>query len=204
MRFNYDKSLKAVLVHEGGYVNHPDDPGGATNRGITQKVYDAYRQRIGLGVRSVKLLADDEMKAIYRKQYWETVKGDDLPAGIDYCVFDFGVNSGPSRAIKYLQTALGVDPDGIIGQITLRAAEEADPRVIINAICDRRMEFLRGLETFGTFGRGWTARVAGVRQMALALAADDVFPVPKPPDVQPIDKKPEVFSFWTWLKSLFG
>ena len=179
MRDNFEKSLKAVLVHEGGYVNHPADPGGATARGITQATYDAYRKRLGLGVRSVKMLADDELRDIYRKQYWDMVKGDELPSGVDYAVFDFAVNSGPGRAIRYLQTVLGVESDGIIGMVTLRAADEMDERIAINALCDRRMTFLRNLSTFGTFGKGWTARVSGVRSMALAMADEPVIVPPK-------------------------
>jgi lysozyme family protein len=178
MRANYEKSLSAVLKHEGGYVNHPADPGGATNKGITQKVYDAYRQRLGLGVRSVKLLADDEMRDIYKKQYWDVVRGDDLPDGVDFAVFDFGVNSGPSRAVKFLQMGLGVKVDGIPGVVTLRAAEESDPRIIINAICDKRLEFLKNLPHWETFKNGWRSRVAGVRAMALSMAADDNFKKP--------------------------
>lgn len=181
MRSNFESSLKAVLVHEGGFSNHPDDPGGATMRGVTQRVYDAYRQRMGLGTRTVKLLADDELRDIYKKQYWDAVRGDELPSGIDYCVFDFAVNSGPVRAVKYLQMALGIAVDGVAGQQTLRAAEEAAPNIIVTAICDRRMHFLKNLSTFPTFGRGWTKRVDGVRKLALEMAD---MPAPKPfPDV---------------------
>lgn len=186
MRDNFEKSLKAVLVHEGGWSNHKLDPGGQTMRGVTQAVYDAYRRRLGLGVRSVKFLADDELRDIYRKQYWDTIKGDELPHGVDYAVFDFAVNSGPSRAARYLQTVLGVASDGVIGQITLRAAEEMDERITINGLCDRRMAFLRGLPTWETFGKGWASRVSGVRSMALGMVAG--------PNVvhQPLDVEPPV------------
>ena len=103
MKANFDKSLALVLVHEGGYVNHPKDPGGATNRGVTQAVYDAYRKTRGKAGQSVKFITDEEVNAIYKFQYWDRVQGDLLPAGLDYAVFDFAVNSGVGRASKYLQ-----------------------------------------------------------------------------------------------------
>jgi lysozyme family protein len=183
MNLNYPKALAAVLKHEGGYVNHPADPGGATNKGITQAVYDAYRKRLGLFSRSVKMIDDAELQAIYRKQYWEMIRGDELPTGIDYAVFDFAVNSGVSRAAKYLQMTLGVKADGIIGQITLKAAEEAEPRIIINEICDRRMDFLMGLSTWRVFGTGWKGRVAGVRALAIDMLSAS--PVPDEPAKEP-------------------
>ena len=205
MRQNFERSLAAVLKHEGGFANHPDDPGGATMKGVTQAVYDAYRRRLGLFTRTVKLIADDELRDIYRKQYWLAVHGDELPSGIDYCVFDFAVNSGPGRAIKHLQMALGVTADGIIGQITLRAAEEADPAVIIAGVCDRRMFFLRNLSTFATFGKGWTARVNGVRTLAKEMARNGATFVPdgetiKVPTPQPVAKAGLWRRFWAWLK----
>ncbi len=169
MKNTFPAALKAVLAHEGGYVNHPKDPGGATNKGVTQAVYDAFRKRSGLPVKSVRSISDYEVATIYRKQYWDAVKGDDLPAGVDYAVFDYAVNSGVSRATEALQKALGVNADGVIGQITLHAAETADRLKIINLICDGRMAFLRRLSTFKTFGKGWTSRVSGVRAKALAL-----------------------------------
>jgi len=184
MKANYQPSLAAVLKHEGGYVNHPKDPGGETNKGVTKAVYDEFRDRNKLPRRSVKYIADDEVQAIYRKQYWDVVKGDDLPSGVDYCVFDFAVNSGPNRAAKYLQMALGVTPDGQVGPATLAAAKQADPKITINAICNDRMNFLRNLSTFDTFGKGWTSRVSGVRAMALGMANMTVT-FPPPPDIEP-------------------
>jgi lysozyme family protein len=203
MQTSYGWALKAVLTHEGGYSNNPADPGGATMRGVTQAVYDAYRRRLGLGVRSVKFLADDELQAIYRKQYWDAVKSDELPSGLDYCVFDFAVNSGPLRAARYLQTAVGTQPDGVIGLVTLHAAENADPKVVIHAICDKRLEFLQGLPDWHTFGKGWAARVSGVRALALAMTGGT--PVVKtadaPPVVPVVASEP---SFWGWLRGWLG
>lgn len=197
MRANYEASLDAVLKHEGGYVNHPKDPGGATNKGVTQAVYDGYRKRNGLRTLSVKSIADHEVGTIYKTQYWDAVRGDDLPSGIDYCTFDFAVNSGPGRSVRFLQEILGVMPDGLVGNITLAAAKDADSKDAINRVCDKRMAFLKGLPTWGTFGKGWTSRVAGVRALALAMAAkppekpvEPVSPVPVPeakkPRVSPV------------------
>lgn len=161
MRENYFLAKKWMLVHEGGFVDHPKDPGGATNLGVTQRVYDAYRSRHGIPTRSVSKITDQEVGDIYRKQYWDAVRGDDLPAGVDYAVFDFAVNSGPSRAIKELQKVLGVTADGIIGQVTLSAAEGAIATHVVNALCHNRLAFMKRLKHWGTFGKGWTRRVMG-------------------------------------------
>lgn len=168
MNNNFEKALALVLEHEGGYVDHPKDPGGATNKGVTQAVYDAYRKVRGRGHMSVKFITDEELRAIYKFQYWDKVQGDFLPSGLDYAVFDFAVNSGVTRAAKYLQAVLGVAQDGQIGARTLAAI--TGPVKTIKALCDRRMSFLRNLRTFLTFGRGWTRRVTEVRAHALDMA----------------------------------
>jgi lysozyme family protein len=168
MNNNFEKALALVLEHEGGYVNHPKDPGGATNRGVTQAVYDAYRKVRGRGPQSVKFITYDELRAIYKFQYWDKVHGDFLPIGLDYAVFDFAVNSGVGRASKSLQAVLGVAQDGQIGARTLAAI--TSPVKTINALCDRRIGFLRNLRTFMTFGKGWTRRVKDVRAHALEMA----------------------------------
>ena len=168
MQNNFEKALALVLEHEGGYVNHPKDPGGATMRGVTQAVYDAYRKVRGRPSQSVKFITDEELRAIYKFQYWDKVHGDFLPTGLDYAMFEFAVNSGVGRASKYLQAVLGVAQDGQIGARTLAAI--TNPVSIINALLDRRMGFLRNLRTFLTFGKGWTRRVHGVRAKALDMA----------------------------------
>lgn len=168
MNGNFERALALVLKHEGGYVNHPKDPGGATNRGVTQAVYDAYRKMRGRGTMSVKFITGEELRAIYKFQYWDRVQGDFLPAGLDYAVFDFAVNSGVGRASKSLQAVLGVAQDGQIGARTLAAIHSST--AVINALCDRRIGFLRNLKTFLTFGKGWTRRVADVRAEALEMA----------------------------------
>lgn len=185
---NYKPSLSLVLAHEGGYVNHPKDPGGATNKGVTQAVYDSYRKVKGLPPQTVKLIISNEVAEIYQKQYWRQVKGDDLPAGLDYAVFDFGVNSGVSRAARYLQRLVGVPDDGVIGNQTLAAVYEAarkDEEKLIATYCANRLAFLKSLATFATFGKGWTRRVigyqpgiqktdSGVLDYAIFMARDDM------------------------------
>ena len=161
MKQNYLIIQPWVLAYEGGFVNHPKDPGGATNQGITQRTYDAYRRRIGHATQSVRLIDNVERDTIYRVQYWDAIRGDDLPSGVDAAVYDFAVNSGPSRAAKYLQRIAGVKQDGVIGLQTLDAVARMDSTQVIGRLCVDRMAFLRGLPTWGTFGTGWTRRVMG-------------------------------------------
>lgn len=163
--------LPRVLKHEGGYSNHPNDPGGPTNRGVTQKVYDAYRAKRGLAIRSVKDITDHEIADIYRRQYWDAVRGDDLPIGVDYAAFDYAVNSGPGRAAKALQVVVGVTPDGAIGEVTLAALGKRQASDVAGALCDRRLAFLRSLRTWKTFQRGWGNRVADVKHVSVREAA---------------------------------
>ncbi|RWB66588.1 glycoside hydrolase family 108 protein [Mesorhizobium sp.] len=172
------EALARVLAHEGDYSNHPDDPGGATMKGVTQRVYDAYRKSKGLGTRSVRLITNAELYDIYDRQYWDAVKGDDLPAGIDYVLFDGAVNSGPKQSIIWLQRALGPlykgRVDGTMGFTTIAAVNAVnDQDALIDRICDQRLAFMRRLKTWPTFGRGWSARVAEVRAIGKAWATSD-------------------------------
>lgn len=167
---NFAASLAHVIASEGGYVCDPKDNGGATNQGITQAVYDLWRVDHGQAKRSVRLLDPNETEAIYRKRYWDACRCDDLPAGVDYVVFDYAVNSGPVRACKSLQQAVGVPADGQIGPVTLAAVAKADPRRIINAVCAEREAFLERLPTYSHFGRGWSHRVASVEMTARGMA----------------------------------
>lgn len=172
------QSLALVLVHEGGYSNHPQDPGGATMKGVTQRVYDAYRKRKGLATRSVKGIQKNELFDIYDLQYWDAVKGDQLPDGVDYVVFDGAVNSGVSQSVKWLQRALGPlykgNIDGNLGQGTLAALAAVNNHdALIDRICDQRMAFLRALKTWPVFGKGWSDRVRDVRAAGKAWASGD-------------------------------
>lgn len=184
-------AMRWLLAHEGGFVNHPKDPGGATNRGVTQRVYDAFRDRAGAPRQSVRGIKADEIAEIYAAQYWRPVRADDLPAGLDYAVFDFAVNSGVKRAAIELQRILGVKADGVIGEVTLAAVARADVFDLIGRLCDRRIEFCKGLDHWPTFGKGWTARVMGefsgwqaddigVIDRAIALASGEAGGVPSP------------------------
>lgn len=171
MMGEFDRALAKVLVHEGGYVNHPQDPGGATNQGVTQRVYDDYRKTMGLRAQPVRLLSNAERDAIYRMRYWALIKGDSLPAGVSYVVFDGAVNSGVSQSVKWLQRALGVPADGVIGPQTINAAKSHENHdALVAKICELRMAFLKALKTFKTFGKGWTRRVDGVRAVGQAWA----------------------------------
>lgn len=182
MNANFARALPLVLRHEGGFVNHPSDPGGATNKGITIATFRKWVKRNGT-VADLKAITDQQVAKIYRKHYWDKVKGDDLPAGIDYVTFDFAVNSGPRRAAKFLQEVLRVKADGVIGPVTIEAARRAPAINVIHALCDRRLDFLRRLKTWPVFKDGWQARVLGVRNDALHMAAQAAptpSPLPKP------------------------
>jgi lysozyme family protein len=171
VKANFSPSLGLVLCHEGGYVHDRRDPGGATNKGVTQRVYDDWRRSKGLEPRSVRSLEQTEVEAIYRKLYWDRIRGDELPSGVDYAAFDFAVNSGTNRAARYLQRAVGVTDDGQIGPMTLAAVANTNPRNIIGRLCAARQDFLETLSTFPTFGGGWTRRVSEVERTAMGMAA---------------------------------
>jgi lysozyme family protein len=169
----FDACLAEVLRHEGGYVDHPADPGGATNMGITHQTLARWRKVSpwwNLAEAEVRTLAREEAAAIYKAEYWDICRAGEMPAGVDLALFDFAVNSGPDRAIRTLQRVLNVASDGIAGPRTLAAVTRADARTVVEALCDSRLDFLKGLSTFATFGRGWSNRVAAVRAAALASA----------------------------------
>ncbi|HRE19771.1 MAG TPA: glycoside hydrolase family 108 protein [Rhabdaerophilum sp.] len=169
MKATFDHALAVVLGHEGGYVDHPADPGGATNFGITLATLSRWR---GMEVTKadVRALERDEAAAIYRARYWDAVRGDELPVGVDLTLFDFAVNSGPSRAISTLQEVLGVVVDGRIGPVTMEALGTQPPIALVKEICARRLVFLRRLATFPVFGRGWTRRIENIAREAGNLA----------------------------------
>ena len=162
----FDEALEHLLKHEGGWVNHPSDPGGETHMGVTKRVWEEW---VGHPVKTMKTLTPSDVAPLYKKKYWDRVKGDDLPAGVAYCVFDAGVNSGTGRAAKWLQEAVGAVPDGAIGPKTLDAILDANPEDVIIKMCDIRQSFLEGLKTFEVFGKGWTRRVNEVRETSLKM-----------------------------------
>ena len=165
MQANYDKCLETILHHEGGYVNHPKDPGGETNLGVTKRVYEEFG-----GTKDMKELTVEDVAPIYKKGYWDKMKGDDLPSGLDLCVFDFGVNAGPGRSAKYLQTMIGTVADGGIGPNTLKAVdayvEEHGIEKAVENFQEARQGYYEKLSTFDTFGKGWTRRVTETTELA--------------------------------------
>ena len=169
MKENFESCLKSVLHHEGGYVNHPSDPGGMTNLGVTKRVWEEW---VGHEVdeKTMRALTPEIVGPMYKAKYWDKIKGDDLPAGVDYCVFDAAINSGPGRAAKWLQAAVGVEPDGGIGPKTLQAVAGMDANELVSAYNDRRLSFLHDLPTWPTFGKGWARRVAEVKAAGLDMA----------------------------------
>lgn len=172
---NFNKSLQLVLKSEGGFVNLKADPGGATNLGITLANFRAYIEPTGT-IDDLKNLTAEQAGVCYRREYWDAVAGDDLPDGVDYATMDFAVNSGPSRAAKYLQATVGVAQDGSIGPATIAAVKAKPAGVTIDALCDARLAYLKRIKDdkgnllWLTFGKGWSSRVASVRRDALLMS----------------------------------
>lgn len=196
MRENFDKSLPVTLRFEGGWSNHPRDPGGVTLEGIIQRVYDGFRDRNGKPRRPLTAQMRGqpdwivERNAIYRQQYWNAVRGDELPAGIDLVVFDGAVNSGPYQSIKWLQRALGIEADGHLGESTLAALNRCgDHDVLIANIASRRLGMLRNLSTWNDFGKGWSSRVSSVKAIGQAWATGSVGPQPVEAHIERGDAK---------------
>lgn len=169
MNTNFELSLKMLLKHEGGYVNHSRDPGGRTNLGVTQRAWEEYTGR-KVDEQEMRDLTVEQVTPFYKTRYWNLVRGDELPAGVDYCAFDVAVNSGVGRAVRFLQLASGVVADGLIGPGTMNAIAKADPKELVKKICNERREFLHRLDTFDTFGKGWMRRVSDVERVALEMA----------------------------------
>jgi lysozyme family protein len=169
MKENFDEALAAVLHHEGGFVNHPKDPGGMTNLGVTKRVWEEW---VGHDVdeQAMRALTPEVVGPMYKVKYWDKIKGDDLPDGVDYIVFDAAVNSGPGRAAKWLQAAVGASVDGAIGAGTLKAVADFPAANLIHAYQAKRLEFLQNLPTWETFGKGWGRRVAEVSSTAQTFA----------------------------------
>lgn len=189
----FERAMKVLAIHEGGYSNHPNDPGGATMKGVTQRTYDAYRRRIGQPKQAVRAIRDTEVYAIYKGQYWDAIRADDLPEGVAYCVFDAAVNSGSGRAVRWLQEIIGAKVDGVVGNETITKAADLDPVFLIDEYCDRRFAYMKRLQHWSTFKVGWTRRVREVRAQAKDWAAHRVVDVSKVPP-QPKADGPEKIS----------
>ncbi len=166
---SYDEALRRLLVHEGGYTNHPNDPGGPTNFGITIGDYRRYVKPDATAA-DVRAMRIEDATAIYRSKYWNALRCDALPAGLDYALFDYGVNSGTSRAAKVLQRVVGFPDDGRVSDALLAAVRKRPARDLIAQVCDERLAFLKRLKTWPVFGAGWGRRVLEVRAAALAMS----------------------------------
>jgi lysozyme family protein len=169
VRENFAEALQHVLEHEGGYVFHKDDPGGMTNLGVTKRVWEEW---VGHPVdeKAMRSLTPAQVAPLYKRKYWDKIKGDDLPDGVDYVVFDAAVNSGTGRAAKWLQACVSVEVDGDIGPKTLAAVKAFDANQLIEDYAKRRLSFLMDLQHWKTFGKGWTRRVAEVQKTGLDMA----------------------------------
>ncbi len=168
MEKNFDLSLRMLLKHEGGYVNHPRDPGGETNHGVTRNVWERW---VGRPVKDgeMKNLTQEDVAPVYKEQYWNRLKGDLLPGGLDFFLFDWGVNSGTSRSAKALQGIIGATQDGGIGPNTLKKLSDYDTKEVLHKMHDKRQGFYEGLNTFDTFGKGWTRRNKEALEQSLEL-----------------------------------
>jgi lysozyme family protein len=166
----FAECVTVVLKHEGGFVDHPRDPGGATKFGITLRTLRDWRGDDSLTADAVRDLTEAEAREIYLARYWNPVRGDELPPGVDLAVFDWAVHGGVGRAARDLQAVLGVTVDGAIGRQTIAAAQRADAHEVIRGICERRLNHLRSRPHWDSFGRGWERRVRAIEEAALARA----------------------------------
>jgi lysozyme family protein len=168
MNQNWQKALEAVLHHEGGFVNHPKDPGGMTNLGCTKAVWEEWTGHT-VDEKAMRCLTPADVSPLYKRKYWDKVAGDELPTGIDYCCFDTAINSGPGRAIKLLQGCVGTVVDGALGPKTLAAVRASNQSELVQAYAQARLAFLQSLPTWDTFGKGWGRRVKEMEQTALNM-----------------------------------
>lgn len=169
MKQNFDHSLEMLLHHEGGFVNHPKDPGGVTNLGVTKKVFEKWVGR-EVSVDEMKALTPTDVAPIYKKNYWDKLRADDLPAGLDFAAFDWGVNSGTGRPAKVIQKYISAKQDGVIGAKSLALVAENDPSKMIQYLYEQRQKFYERLKTFDTFGQGWTRRNQETLKAAMEMA----------------------------------
>ena len=172
MRGNFDTAFREVLVHDGGFTDDPKDPGGMSKLGVTRRDYEAW---IGYPVseRIMRELTPGKVRAFYKVRFWDVVRGDELPPGLDVCVFDFAVNTSPARAVRYLQRLVGAVDDGVAGDATVAAAAQRaslmDVGVMIASYQDGRRDYHRMLPTFAATGRASLRRVDDVEKTALRL-----------------------------------
>lgn len=229
---NFDKCLKLLLKHEGGWADNPKDPGGATMKGVTLKTFRALVKKDATKD-DLRRITDAQLAVIYRREYWDKVLGAELPSGVDHAVFDFAVNSGPRRAIEHLQSAVGARVDGRIGPATLAATRALPAPKVIDAILASREAFMRRARhpktkalLWPTFGKGWTARLKRIRAEATELAKAEVVKDPvvvpatttegdqavvilpkdagAPPPAAPVPQVPVTRNGWAALIAIIG
>lgn len=170
---NFEEAFRVLIGHEGGYVNHPRDPGGETKYGITKRSYPH------LSIRGLTLA---DAQGIYRNDFWNKIHGDDLPYGVAFELFDGAVNSGAGQAVRWMQRAAGVADDGLIGPVTLAAWNAADPVALAARYNGHRLQFYTDLRTWPTFGKGWARRVAGNLKAIEDQPRGPDMAAPAPPD----------------------
>ena len=168
MKNNFEKCLEMLLHHEGGYVNDSRDSGGMTNLGVTKRVYDKWIDRESTE-QEMRDLTPEDVAPIYKKNYWDRVKGDLLPSGLDWACFDWAVNSGSGRPAKAVQRAVGATVDGAIGKQTVGLIMEKDPEFIIDYVYTVRKSFYESLDDYKHFGRGWSRRNKETLRQALKM-----------------------------------
>ncbi|MFA6266586.1 MAG: glycosyl hydrolase 108 family protein [Pseudolabrys sp.] len=205
---SYDEALQRLIVSEGGYSNHPADPGGPTNFGITLADYRQYVKRDATAD-DVRRMSVDDAERIYRARYWDALRCDELPAGVDYAVFDYGVNSGIGRSGKVLRRCLGLpDATSMISDEVIAAASRADAARLVTAICDERLRFLQSLKTWPVFGKGWGRRVAEVKSISLALASRKAgappTPLTPPVAIEPPTEQPAASGLFHVVMSILA
>ncbi len=169
---NFQPCLEFVLEHEGGWADHPRDPGGATMKGVTMAVYQSYLGR-NISKKELRNIPQDHLVDIYKSLYWDKVRCDQLAVGVDLVVFDMAVNSGVSRSARILQRCVGAVPDGVIGPKTMALVNGIPAKDIIVKFSDGRENFYKNLSTFDTFGRGWLRRTSECRDKALQMIGDE-------------------------------
>lgn len=168
MKDNWEQCLALVFKEEGGYANDPHDPGKRTNHGVTQETWEEYVGR-PVTEEEMKNLTVQDVTPLYKKNYWNACRCDDLPEGVDYAVFDLSVNSGVRRAAKTIQAVLGVVADGKIGPVTIAACEAANARDVATRVCEARLAFLQGLPTWQYYSKNWSSRVARVEKISFQM-----------------------------------
>lgn len=168
MKNNWQTSFDLMLASEGGYANHPSDPGGMTNLGVTKRVWEEWVGRES-NEKEMRSLTKEMVEPLYKRKFWDACRCDDLPTGIDYLVFDMAVNAGVGRSAKLLQHCVGVSVDGAIGPITITAVKSKDPEELVEKFSEARELFYRGLTTFDVFGKGWLNRVEASKIKASSM-----------------------------------